>query len=183
MMRALAALVVVGLGILVATAVTNLAAFLPDLPIGGRLAGAALAIVLNIAILTASFRILTQSRVSWRALLSGGIAGGTALWALQLIGGTYVTRVIAGASDVYGAFASMFGLLVWIALLARVTLLANEINVVRNKRLWPRALMPGRPTDADRRAFDESVQRAALFSESPVRVQRNGAADDMLRQS
>jgi hypothetical protein len=74
--------------------------------------------------------------------------------------------VIAGASDVYGAFASMFGLLVWIALLARVTLLASEINVVRNKHLWPRALMPGRPTEADRTAYDESVQRAALFSET-----------------
>ncbi len=114
--RALLALVVVGVGILVATAATNVAAFLPDLPMAGRWLGAACAIVLNIAILTASFRILTQSRVSWRALLPGGIVGGAALWALQLIGGTYVTRVIAGASDVYGAFASMFGLLVWIAL-------------------------------------------------------------------
>ena len=171
MVRALTALAVVGLGILVATAATNLAAFLPDLPFTGRLLGAALAIILNIAILTAAFRILTQSRVSWRALLPGGIAGGVALWALQLIGGTYVTRVIAGASDVYGAFASMFGLLVWIALLSRVTLLANEINVVRNKRLWPRAFMPGRPTEADQRAFDESVHRAALFSDAHIRVQ------------
>jgi hypothetical protein len=65
----------------------------------------------------------------------------------------------------------MFGLLVWIALLARVTLLANEVNVVRNKRLWPRALIPGRPTAADQRAFDESVQRAALFSETRGRIQ------------
>jgi membrane protein len=167
MLRAVTALLVVGLGILVATAVTNLAAFLPDLPMSGRLAGAALAIALNIAVLTASFRILTQSQVSWRALLRGGVVGGAALWALQLIGGNYVTRVIAGASDVYGAFASMFGLLVWIALLARVTLLANEINVVRNKHLWPRALLPGRPTDADQRAFDESVRRAELFSGPP----------------
>ena len=42
MLRAVTALLVVGLGILVATAVTNLAAFLPDLPTSGRLAGAAL---------------------------------------------------------------------------------------------------------------------------------------------
>ena len=164
LIRAVAALVVVGVGILVATAVTNAAAFLPDLPLAGRWLGAAVAIVLNIAVLTASFRILTQSQVSWRALLPGGITGGAALWALQLIGGTYVTQVIAGASDVYGVFASMFGLLVWIALLARVTLLANEINVVRSKRLWPRTLIPGRPTEADLRAYDESVRRAAPFS-------------------
>ena len=125
-LRALTALVVVGVGILVATAATNFAAFLPDLPMAGRLLGAVFAIGLNIAILTASFRILTQSRVSWRALLPGGIVGGAALWALQLIGGTYVTRVIAGASDVYGAFASMFGLLVWIALLAACDLVRQR---------------------------------------------------------
>jgi uncharacterized BrkB/YihY/UPF0761 family membrane protein len=85
--------------------------------------------------------------------------------------------VIAGASDVYGAFASMFGLLVWIALLARVTLLASEINVVRNKRLWPRTLMPGRPTEADRRAYDESLRRAEPFSGTNVRLQRDDTID------
>jgi membrane protein len=160
-MRALGALAVLGIGIVVATAVTSVAAFLPNLPWAGRALGAVLAISVNVAVLTASFRVLIQAAVRWRALLPGGIVGGVALWVLQLVGATYVARVIVGASDVYGTFATMFGLLVWIALLARVTLLASEINVVRSKRLWPRSLPGMPPTDADRTAFAETVRREA----------------------
>jgi membrane protein len=168
--RALAALLVIGAGILLATAATSLAAFLPDLPTAGRLLGAVVAIGLNIVVLTLAFRVLVQAPVGWRSFVPGGIAGGIALWALQLIGGTYVARVIVGASDVYGAFATMFGLLVWIALLARVTLLAGEINVVRTKRLWPRGLVPGRPTEADRRAFEEVMSREALQADARLQT-------------
>ena len=116
--RAFGALAVVGAGILLATAATTLAAFLPHVAGPGRLLGALLAILVNIVVLTASYRVLIRSRVGWGALIIGGVVGGVALWALQLLGGEYVARVILDASDVYGAFAVMFGLLVWIALLA-----------------------------------------------------------------
>ena len=159
-LRGLAALAVVGAGILVTTAATSLAAFLPDLPWGGRVFGAALAVAMNVVLLTASFRVLVQAHVGWRTLARGGLAGGVALWVLQLVGATYVARVILGASDVYGAFATVFGLIVWIALLARTTLLANEINVVKARQLWPRSLRGTPETDADRRALEEIVQRA-----------------------
>jgi membrane protein len=159
--RALGALVVLGLGIVLATAATSVAAFLPSLPWAGRVVGALLAIGVNVAVLTASYRVLVNAEVGWRALVPGGVVGGVALWALQLVGATYVARVIVGASDVYGTFATMFGLLVWIALLARVTLLANEINVVHAKRLWPRSLSGTSPTEADRRALAETVRREA----------------------
>jgi uncharacterized BrkB/YihY/UPF0761 family membrane protein len=71
----------------------------------------------------------------WRVLLRGGIVGGVVMWFLQLVRRLYVALVILDASDVCGAFGVMFGLLAWIALLARVTLLAGEVNVVRAKRL------------------------------------------------
>ncbi|MFI5053056.1 MAG: YihY/virulence factor BrkB family protein [Acidimicrobiia bacterium] len=160
-LRALGALAVVGVGIVVATAATSAAAFLPGLPWAGRLLGAILAILVNVGVLTVSYRVLVHADVGWRALFVGGLVGGIALWGLQLVGATYVARVIVGASDVYGAFATMFGLLVWIALLARVTLLASEINVVRAKHLWPRSLLGTVPTEADRRAYEETVRREA----------------------
>lgn len=168
--RALSALLVVGLGIVVATAATSLAAFLPDLPFAGRLVGALVAILVNVLVLTTSYRVLVNADVGWRALAPGGVIGGFVLWVLQLVGATYVTRVIVGASDVYGAFATMFGLLVWIALLARVTLLASEINVVRAKQLWPRSLRATPPTDADRRALDDTLRREVY--QNPVSVVR-----------
>ena len=159
--RALGALLVVGVGIVVATAATSFAAFLLDLPWAGRVLGAIVAILVNVVVLTASYRVLVHADVGWRALIPGGVVGGIALWVLQLVGATYVSRVIVGASDVYGAFATMFGLLVWIALLARVTLIASEVNVVRAKRLWPRSLRATPPTDADRRALGETLRREA----------------------
>jgi len=161
--RAFGVLLVIGAGILAATAVTNVAAFLPELEGPGRVLGAIVAIVLNIAVLTASYRVLITSTIEWRLLIPGGVVGGVSLWFLQLVGGEYVARVVLDASDVYGAFAVMFGLLVWIALLARVTLLADELNVVRAKRLWPRSLVDRQPTDGDRRALEASMKRDALF--------------------
>jgi len=177
-LRALGALAVVGAGVLVGTAATSAAAFLPDLPGPGRLLGATLAIAVNIVMLTASYRVLITSSVRWRELLPGGVVGGIALWALQLVGGEYVARVILDASAVYGSFAVMFGLLVWIALLARVTLLASEINVVRAKRLWPRSVLGSHPTDADRRALEDAVQREALLRDARVHVILGGEPSD-----
>jgi uncharacterized BrkB/YihY/UPF0761 family membrane protein len=77
--RAFGALMVVGAGVLVATAATNLAAFLPDLEGAGRIVGALVAIVVNIAVLTVSYRVLITSKIAWRLLLPGGVAGGIAL--------------------------------------------------------------------------------------------------------
>lgn len=162
-LRALGALLVVGAGIIVATAATNVAAFLPDIVGPGRVAGMLLAIVVNIAVLTASYRVLIRTKIAWRDLIAGGVAGGIALWFLQLVGGEYVSRVILDASAVYGVFAVMFGLLAWIALLARVTLLASEVNVVRAEHLWPRSLRANESTEADRRAVEASMQREALY--------------------
>jgi membrane protein len=168
--RALGGLAVLGLGILAATAATSLVAFLPDLATEQRVLGALLAVAINIAVVTASYRVLARTDVGWRAFVPGGVAGGIALWLLQLIGGTYIDRVILGASDVFGVFATTFGLLVWIALVARVTLLAHEVNVVRAKHLWPRSLLPGHPTEADRCSYEDAMRREALLSEARVRL-------------
>lgn len=169
--RALGALAVVGLGIVAATVVTGLAAFLPALDGGGRYLGALVAIAMNILVLTVGFRVLVKGDVGWHALAPGGVIGGITLWALQLIGAEYVSRVVLDASEVYGTFAVMFGLLAWIALIARVILLANEVNVVRSRRLWPRSLLDGAPpTDGDRRAAAETVRRDALFADADAAI-------------
>jgi YihY family inner membrane protein len=161
-LRSLGALSVVGVGIIATTAATSVVALLPGLPWEGRLLGGLLAICLNIAVLTVAFRVLTQAGVPWRKFYAGGVVGGVAFWGLQLIGATYVGHVVKGASDVYGAFAVVFGLLVWIALLARVTLLASEINVVLSKRFWPRSLSGGMVTEGDRRAIAQTARRVVV---------------------
>ena len=142
--RGLAMLAVIGVSIVGATAVTSLAAF-GDLPGLTKVTGAIVAIALNVLLLGASFELLTEARLGLKTLLPGALAGGVALWLVQLVGGTYVERVIADASDIYGAFATVFGLLIWLALMARVVLLADEVNVVLKDRAWPRSFKRTQP--------------------------------------
>ena len=64
------------------------------------------------------------------------------------------------ASNTYGTFALVIGLLSWIYLAMHVTLLSAEGNVVATRRLWPRAFLAGAdapPTEADARALEERV--------------------------
>jgi uncharacterized BrkB/YihY/UPF0761 family membrane protein len=79
---------------------------------------------------------------------------------LQLLGGVYIETVILGASAIYGSFATAIGILVWLSLLAKIILLAAEINVVAAKRLWPRSFTGGNLTDADERSFAEVRTRS-----------------------
>ena len=156
----------VGLGLLASVAVTGATAALPGLPWEGRVVGGVVAIALNIAVLTTAFRLLVRSAIPWRDLAVGGGVGGLALWVLQLFGAAYVEGVVVGASDVYGAFAVVFGLLVWIALLAKVALLASEVNVVRVLDFCPRSMTGNHLTEGDRRAMAQTAAKAALRADA-----------------
>jgi uncharacterized BrkB/YihY/UPF0761 family membrane protein len=71
--------------------------------------------------------------------------------------------VIARMTSVFGPFASTIGLLAYVSLLIQIFVFATEVNVVRARRLWPRALTIdlGEP---DRRAITLTMQREALFA-------------------
>ncbi len=77
---------------------------------------------------------------------------------LQALGGYYVGHVLKNASNTYGTFGLVIGLLSWIYLATHITLLAAEANVVATRSLWPRSfsLMIEQPTtQADRRALTQ----------------------------
>ena len=63
---------------------------------------------------------------------------------------------VTRASEVYGTFALVIGLLSWFWLFSHLLLLSAEVNVVLRRRLWPRSLT-GELEAADRSA----LQRAA----------------------
>src|SRR5699024_9844068 len=67
-----------------------------------------------------------------------------------------VNDKVQGAVGTYGTFALVIGLISWFYLLALVTMVCAEINVVRSQRLWPRglsALNRRASTRADVRAY------------------------------
>jgi inner membrane protein YhjD len=102
--------------------------------------GIAMSVVLNLVLFLLAFRILTSEDVTWADVF-------------------IVSHRLQGASDTYGAFAIVIGLLAWIYLGAQVTLFAAEVNVVMKRRLWPRAIVQPPLTEADERAFKSYAEQ------------------------
>jgi YihY family inner membrane protein len=122
-----------------------------------RIGSLAASVAGNVALLLVVFRLLTADQVSWRQLRRGAVLAGLG-WALLQAGGSlYVHHVVAAASNTYGTFATVIGLLSFIYLSVLIALIAAETNVVAARRLWPRSLSiaDGEPiTDGDRRALE-----------------------------
>src|SRR5205085_9715844 len=108
--------------------------------------------------------------LSWRDVLPGSIVAAILWTMLQLFGGYYVSHQVKGASNVYGTFAIVIGLLVWIYLGAQVTLYCAAINVVKVRRLWPRSLKQPPLSDADRETYRSAAQAEQRRPEETVRV-------------
>jgi membrane protein len=156
--RALVFLVALGGGTLAATAVGGLASFGSNLGLAWKLGSVVLSTALDFGLFWVGFRLLTTRDVTWRSLRGGAVAAAVAYEALQLGGGFYVGHVVKGASETYGTFAIVIGLMSWIYLAVHVTLLAAEGNVVATRKLWPRSfgiVFEQPSTDGDRRALEQ----------------------------
>lgn len=156
--RALLLLLLLGGGTLAATILAGLATVGAQFGISWKIGSIALSTALNVGLFWVGFRVLTAREVSWRRLRGGAIGAGVLYTVLQTLGGYYVGRVLTNASNTYGTFALVIGLLSWIILAAHVTLLAAEANVVATRRLWPRsfsAVIEQPPTPADKRALTQ----------------------------
>jgi len=58
-------------------------------------------------------------------------------------------RLISNSGAVYGAFATIVGLLAFISLISQALVYSAEAAVVRKMKLWPRAIDTDNPTQAD----------------------------------
>src|SRR5215211_37917 len=103
--------------------------------------GITMSVVLNLVLFLLAFRILTSEDLTWGDVFPGALVAALAWTTLQAIGGYIVSHQLQGASPTYGTFAIVIGLLAWIYLGAQMTLFAAEVNVVRKRRLWPRAVV------------------------------------------
>jgi membrane protein len=147
-LRGLVLLVCLGVLFVVSVAATGLVT-----TIGGplvKVGGYAITLAVNFGLYVASFRFLTSATVPTRCLWLGAGVAAVFLSILQLVGTIYIKHV-AHATSAYGTFATVLGLLVWLHLLAQMTLYAAEINVVVVRKLWPRSLLgpPDEPADRE----------------------------------
>jgi membrane protein len=146
-LRAIGLLLVLGGLAVVSTVVSGLAAGGADfLGAGGKVAGLAIATLLNLVVFGAVFRLLTTDTVETRSLIPGVVVATIGWEILQLAGGWYISHEVKNASAVYGTFALVIGLLAWIHLGAMFVVLGAETNVVRTRKLWPRSMLGGAGT-------------------------------------
>lgn len=114
-------------------------------------AGAAASLLLH--------RTLCTRRLTVRELAPALIGTALGWWGLFSLGNLYFNRVVRNASDTYGAFAVVLGLLSWSYLLGMMFVYATEVASVLTDGLWPRSLTGRNLTEADRKAMQITARR------------------------
>ena len=131
------------------------------------------------AVLTLLLREGGGRRQTFRATLPGAVFVAFGWLAVQLVSTTLVRHGLQQASSMNQTFGLILGLLAVAYLLALILVFGIEINVVRHKRLWPRALLTPftdkvNLTEGDKRAYTSyaRAQRHKGFESILVRFRR-----------
>jgi YihY family inner membrane protein len=136
-----------------------------------------LSLALNLGLFLAAFRILTVEDLRWGDVFPGALVAAVLWSALQYLGTYYIGHQLKSASEVYGFFAVVIGLLSWIFIGAQITLLGAEINVVLKRSLWPRSLVQPPLTEPDERALQQLAKAEERRPEEKVDVHFSRAAE------
>jgi uncharacterized BrkB/YihY/UPF0761 family membrane protein len=138
-------------------------------------------LILNVIFYLVVFRLLLAPRsdVGVRALIPGAVAGAVFFTALITIGTGLVEHQLRNEGEVYGAFASVIGVVVFLLLLAKLSMYAAELNPVLARGLYPRALPLTDPLPADLRNMADLAHEERRVDEERVGVgfDPNGAQD------
>lgn len=169
-LRSLLMLLVLGAGIIGATILGAAGSTASSLGWIATVLGVVLGYAVASGTFLLAFRVLTSRDVTWAEVLPGALVGGLGFIILQFVGGLYVNHVVKGASDTYGFFAIVIGLLSWMYLEAQVALFAAEINVVRADRLWPRSLTQDTRTEGDERSLERQAVETERREDQDVMV-------------
>lgn len=125
----------------------------------------------------------TSYRLRWVQVLPGALIAAVGWLLLQRFGITYANQIVSRAGETYGVFAFVLGLIGFIFVAAQIVVLAVEVNVVRVKRLWPRALLGPFTrsvpmTRADVQTYQEATAATAIKHYQGVEVTFDQPVDD-----
>jgi membrane protein len=140
--RAIAGLLILGtaqIGNIAITAIVNAA----DLPSISQLLVALGTAIVNIVVIAAMYRFLTSASPSFGDVWPGAIMAGMIFSVLHYFGPRLVETITKNASDTYGTFAIVLGLITWLGFIAIGTLMAAELNaaIVRCRNAEPQPTM------------------------------------------
>lgn len=124
----------------------------PAIVVGGYV----LNYIVNFALFSAAFQLLTARELRLRQVMRGGLVAAGLYLLVQIFGTRYVSH--AAKASLYQAFAVVLATLIWMYLQSLILILAAEINVVYDRKLWPRSLLTPftdhvELTAADRRVY------------------------------
>lgn len=143
-LRSVVLLIIVGVGLPGVTVVSGiLGAQLGGHPIM-KLLLQLVVLLLTIGVMCLSFRRATVAVTTWRGVLPGAAIAALAWVIMQNFATALLSSKISGSQSTYGPFALVIGLLFWFFLLAQVTLYCAELNIVLQRKLWPRGLRAGK---------------------------------------
>lgn len=169
LVRSLLVLAVLAVAVVGTVVLTSVATLVP----GGSVVpvlSALLVVLLNVFLYWLAFRVLTPREVPTRDLLPGAVLGGIAWTALQALGSWLVARQLRHASELYGTFGVVLGLLFFLYLASQIMVYAAEVNVVRARRLVPRSFAPPPLTDADEVVLSDIAEAEQRRPEQEVAV-------------
>ncbi len=161
-LRSLGLLVVLGVGVIATTLMSGITTGSGALNLNlgpiSRIFAIVVSVIVDMAIFLAAFKVLNARELTWRQVAVGALIAAVGWEVLQLVGTYFVAHKLHGASQVYGLFGLVLGLLALLGLEALVVVFAAEINVVRIDALYPRSLLTPFTdnvalTSADRRAY------------------------------
>jgi uncharacterized BrkB/YihY/UPF0761 family membrane protein len=147
-------------GLLVASVLAAVASQAVQFGVAGRVLVIALSVVVNAVLFGLAFRIVVPVDVSWRQAWPGAVHAAVGWQVLLLVGAALVNHQLRGASQSYGFFGIVLGLLGWLTLVSTLLILSAEVNAVLAHLRWQRRLATQGRTDVDRRALEMTAQVA-----------------------
>ena len=128
-------------------------------------------LAVNIGLYGTGYRILTPPSIPTNHLIPGAVLGGVGWTILQYVGTLLVGHTLKNASQTYGFFGSILGLISFLYLAAELCVYAAEVNVVRARHLYPRSLAPPPLTAADEEALSAVVKERERRPEQQTKME------------
>jgi uncharacterized BrkB/YihY/UPF0761 family membrane protein len=179
-LRSIALLLLLGLGVVLTAlmaAFAGVGALFGLSGTGVHLLSVLLTTIVYCGLFLLGFRLAVSPEVTTRDLYRGAVFSGIAWQVLLTVGGTLAAQHLYRSREASGVFAIVLGLLGWFALQATVTVYLVELDVVRTRHLWPRALMQPPLTGADEDYLRASAQAQVRRPEQHVDVEFDRSAD------
>jgi YihY family inner membrane protein len=183
LLKQLAMILAVGIGLLATTLLSGLAGASASV-LGGvaaQIGTVLVSLVLNVGVFWLGFRLAVEREIKAREMLPGAVLSAIVWQILQLLGTYLVSHQLSRSSSLYGVFGVVLGLLAWLYLQAQFTLYAVEANVVSVRRLWPRSLVPPPFTPEDVRAFDMYAKIQERRPEQDIETRIEGGTVEAAR--